>query len=267
MHELEPLLTNDDGQPYRVDLDATPHEEAVARQQQLQDDEKRLQELLNQLHEEQGNLRRQQAEFEKSGLAQELHSKINVIEEQLDSDAHRWAVLTIARDIFERTREEFQRERQPALMQAASRYLSTLTLGRYTGVRAVIGEKEQDLEIIEGEAHAKRVNELSRGTAEQLFLAMRFALIEEYARKVESMPVVLDDILVNFDPERATAACRVIMDLSERFQILFLTCHPETISMFESIALGGKEERAEAMKIVELSGTGADDRLSLVDTA
>ena len=267
MHELEPLLTNDDGQPYRVDLDATPHEEAVARQQQLQDDEKRLQELLNQLHEEQGNLRRQQAEFEKSGLAQELHSKINVIEEQLDSDAHRWAVLTIARDIFERTREEFQRERQPALMQAASRYLSTLTLGRYTGVRAVIGEKEQDLEIIEGEAHAKRVNELSRGTAEQLFLAMRFALIEEYARKVESMPVVLDDILVNFDPERATAACRVIMDLSERFQILFLTCHPETISMFESIAPGGKEERAEAMKIVELSGTGADDRLSLVDTA
>ncbi len=37
--------------------------------------------------------------------------------------------------------------------------------------------------------------------------------------------------------------------------------------MFESIAPGGKEERAEAMKIVELSGTGADDRLSLVYTA
>ncbi|MCZ6539070.1 MAG: hypothetical protein O6922_04510, partial [Chloroflexi bacterium] len=267
MHELEPLLINDDGLPHRDELETTPNEEAVARLQQLEDEEKRLQGMLDQLHEERGNLRRQQAEFEKSGQALELHSKINVIQEQLDSDAHRWAVLTIARDIFERTREEFQRERQPALMQAASRYLSDLTLGRYTAVRAVIGEKEQDLEIVEGEAHTKRASELSRGTAEQLFLSMRFALIEEYARKAEPMPVVLDDILVNFDPERAAAACKVIMDLSERFQILFLTCHPETIAMFESVAPDGKKARAEAMSIIELTGTSGDDRLTLVDTA
>ena len=267
MHELEPLLINDDGRTFRDDLEATPNEEAVATLQQLQDQEKRLQGMLDHLHEEQGNLRRQQAEFEKSGQALELHSKINVIEEKLNNDAHRWAVLTIARDIFERTREEFQRERQPALMQAASRYLSDLTLGRYTAVRAVIGEKEQDLEIVEGEAHTKRTNELSRGTAEQLFLAMRFALIEEYARKAEPMPVVLDDILVNFDPERAKAACRVIMDLSERFQILFLTCHPETMAMFESAAPGEKKARDEAMSIIELAGTSAEYRLTLVDTA
>lgn len=266
LRENQPLLSNDDGQSYRDDLQSTPNEEAVASLQHLQDEEKHLQETLNRLHEEQGNLRRQQAEFEKSGHALELHSKINILKENLDSDAHRWAMLTIARDIFERTREEFQRERQPALMQAASRYLSDLTLGRYTAVRAVIGEKEQDLEIIEGEAHAKRTNELSRGTAEQLFLAMRFALIEEYARKAEPMPVILDDILVNFDPERAKAACRVIMDLSERFQILFLTCHPETIALFESVAPSGKKARAEAMSVIELAGTGAEDRLTLVDT-
>ena len=175
--------------------------------------------------------------------------------------------MTIARDIFERTREEFQQERQSTLMQSASRYLSDLTLGRYTAVRAVIGEKEQDLKIVEGEAHTKRANELSRGTAEQLFLAMRFALIKEYARKAEAMPVVLDEILVNFDPERATAACRVIMDLSEHFQILFLTCHPETIAIFDSVAPAGKKERAEAMSVVELAGTSVEDLLTLVDTA
>jgi hypothetical protein len=79
--------------------------------------------------------------------------------------------------------------------------------------------------------------------------------------------VVLDDILVNFDPERAKAACQVIMDLSERFQILFLTCHPETIAMFESVAPSGKKARAEAMSVIELDGTGSEDRLTLVDTA
>jgi uncharacterized protein YhaN len=190
-----------------------------------------------------------------------------MIEEKLKRDAKRWAVLTIARDVFERTREEFQQERQPALMKSASKYLSELTLGRYASVRAVIGEKEQDLEVVEGEAHTKRANELSRGTAEQLFLAMRFALIEEYAKNAEPMPVVLDDILVNFDPARAKAAYKVIMDLSERFQVIFLTCHPETETMFKSVAPRKKKDREAAMKVIELSGTTAAERLTLVDTA
>jgi uncharacterized protein YhaN len=267
MLENEPLLSNDDGQSYRDDLQATPNEEAVARLQQLEDEEKRLRSTVDELHKEQGKLVTEQAVFEKSGEALELHSKINILEEKLASDAQRWAVLTIARDVFERTREEFQQERQPALMKSASKYLSDLTLGRYTSVRAVIGEKEQDLEVVEGEGHTKRANELSRGTAEQLFLAMRFALIEEYAKNAEPMPVVLDDILVNFDPERAKAACKVIMDLSERFQVIFLTCHPETEAMFKSVAPSGKKARYAAMSVVELTSTAAAERLTLVDTA
>jgi len=223
--------------------------------------------VVDGLHVEQGNLRRQQVEYEKSGQALKLHSKINMLEERLNRDAQRWAVLTIARDVFERTREEFQQERQPALMKSASKYLSGLTLDRYTSVRAVIGEKEQGLEVVEGEGHTKRANELSRGTAEQLFLAMRFALIEEYAKNAEPMPVILDDILVNFDPDRAQAACKVIMDLSERFQIIFLTCHPETEAMFNSVAPGGKKAREESMSVIELSSTEASERLTLVEPA
>jgi uncharacterized protein YhaN len=265
--ENAPLLSSEDGQSYRDDLQATPHEDSVARLQQLEDEEKRLRGTINELHSEQGDLLRQQAEYEKSGQALELHSTINILEEKLGSDAQRWAVLTIARDVFERTREEFQQERQPALMKSASKYLSDLTLGRYTSVRAVIGEKEQDLEVVEGEAHTKRANELSRGTAEQLFLAMRFALIEEYAKNAEPMPVVLDDILVNFDPQRAKAACKVIMDLSERFQVIFLTCHPETEAMFKSVAPSGKKAREAAMSVIELTGNAAAERLTLVDTA
>jgi uncharacterized protein YhaN len=173
----------------------------------------------------------------------------------------------IARDIFERTREEFQRERQPALMLSASKYLNDLTLGRYTSVRAVIGEKDQDLEVVESEGHTKRANELSRGTREQLFLAMRFALIEEYAKNAEPMPVVLDDILVNFDPERAKAACKVIINLSNRFQIIFLTCHPETEAMFKSVAPTGKKDAVTAISVVQLDSSAAGDRLAIVEPA
>ena len=265
--ENTPLLSNDDGQAYRDDLTSTPNEEAVARLQQLQDEEKRLRAIVDGLHEEQGNLRRQRSEYEKSSQALELHSEINMLEEKINRDAQRWAVLMIARDVFERTREEFQRERQPALMLSASKYLNDLTLGRYTSVRAVIGEKDQDLEVVESEGHTKRANELSRGTREQLFLAMRFALIEEYAKNAEPMPVVLDDILVNFDPERAKAACKVIINLSNRFQIIFLTCHPETEAMFKSVAPTGKKDAVTAISVVQLDSSAAGDRLTIVEPA
>ena len=52
----------------------------------------------------------------------------------------------------------------------------------------------------------RRPEELSRGTAEQLYLALRFGLIEEFARHAEPLPVVMDDILVNFDEARTERA-------------------------------------------------------------
>jgi len=69
---------------------------------------------------------------------------------------------------------------------------------------------------------------LSTGTAEQLYLAMRFGLVEHFGREAESLPVVMDDILVNFDPERAERAARSIEELATRHQVLYFTCHPGT---------------------------------------
>ena len=53
---------------------------------------------------------------------------------------------------------------------------------------------------------------------------MRFALVEEYAGKA-ILPLVMDDILVNFDEERMESCLRVLADLSSRHQVLLFTCH------------------------------------------
>ena len=96
----------------------------------------------------------------------------------------------------------------------------------------------------------KRPEQLSRGTAEQLFLALRFALVEEYCRNTESMPVLLDDVLVNFDPVRARAAAAAVIELSKRHQVIALTCHPDTVTMFQSAA---KEAEIESPNVVDLA--------------
>jgi uncharacterized protein YhaN len=186
-----------------------------------------------------------------------LHSRINILEEQLREASERWAILTVAAEVLASTKEEFQRERQPALMHAASRIFGSLTLGRYERVQAVIGREE--LEVVEADGTVKGVDALSRGTAEQLYLAMRFALIEEYSRNAEPMPVIMDDVLVNFDPERARAACAAIADLASNFQVIVLTCHPQTVAYFQEstrTAAKGRAKPAVDLAVIDLA---ADD--------
>ncbi|MEX0925126.1 MAG: AAA family ATPase, partial [Dehalococcoidia bacterium] len=239
LHLNHPLLINEEGAPYREALARKRDDEMKAKLERFEDEVARFEEQVAGLHREQGDLQRQKTEFEESNAVVVLHQKINQLEESLREDANRWAVLTIARTLLDRTRDEFQRERQPALLQAASRYFTSMTLGRYSQVRSVLGEER--FEVIEGRNTVKTVTDLSRGTAEQLYLSMRFALIEEYSRIAEPMPVIMDDVLVNFDPERARAACASIMQLSSRFQVIVLTCHPQTVEYFRDLTPPGAD--------------------------
>ncbi|MBW1806426.1 MAG: hypothetical protein JRJ06_08715, partial [Deltaproteobacteria bacterium] len=72
-----------------------------------------------------------------------------------------------------------------------------------------------------------------RGTAEQLYLSLRFGFIREFSRRSNPLPVIMDEILVNFDPRRAKATVKGIFELSREHQVLFFTCHPDTAELFK----------------------------------
>ena len=69
------------------------------------------------------------------------------------------------------------------------------------------------------------VEGMSEGTRDQLYLALRLATLERYAEEGRAMPLLLDDVLMTFDDERAAAALRVFDELAERFQVILLTHH------------------------------------------
>jgi uncharacterized protein YhaN len=74
---------------------------------------------------------------------------------------------------------------------------------------------------------------LSRGTAEQLYLSMRLALVREYANHVDPLPVVFDDIFVNFDPDRSRTTFKALRELCSTHQVLLFTCHPHLVKQVE----------------------------------
>ncbi len=177
-------------------------------------------------HEQLGAERDRIAEIEHSteaaGLRQERADRIA----ELEVLAETWSVTTIALELLRRTRNRYEREHRPEVLRMAETLLAGWTDGRYARILAPLGKQVQELERRDGTVVP--ISALSTGTAEQLYLALRFGLVEHFAREAESLPIVMDDILVNFDPGRAERAARSIEELATRHQVLYFTCHPGT---------------------------------------
>ena len=74
---------------------------------------------------------------------------------------------------------------------------------------------------------------MSAGTEDQLYLALRLASLERYFNNHPPIPFILDDILVNFDDERAVATLKILADLSHRTQVIFFTHHRHIVEIAE----------------------------------
>lgn len=147
---------------------------------------------------------------------------------QLADDAERYAEFAVALALIRRTRETFERERQPAVLRRASAYASVLTNGKYRRIAAPFGRTSIELEAAE-DGRMIDAAFLSRGAAEQIYLAIRLALADEVETD-EPLPMLLDDLFVNFDDARLEAAAGLITRIvrERRRQIIFLTCHAHT---------------------------------------
>uniref|UniRef100_UPI0005AB662F ATP-binding protein n=1 Tax=Paenibacillus gorillae TaxID=1243662 RepID=UPI0005AB662F len=141
---------------------------------------------------------------------------------QLEQDGDRYAVLAVSASLIRATKRIYEEERQPEVLRLASEYIRELTEGRYVRVMTTPGDPAIRLETVD-----KRfvpTDRLSRGTAEQVYLAMRLALAEEAAHR-QRLPMLLDDLFVNFDRPRLIAAAGLMKRLTESRQILLFSCH------------------------------------------
>jgi hypothetical protein len=107
-----------------------------------------------------------------------------------------------------------------------------MTSGRYHRIWAPLGEDYLCIDDEYGQTF--RVEQLSGGTREQLFLSIRFALVREFARRGVELPLVMDDLFVNFDQERTEAAADCLLDVAkDGQQVLFFTCHEHIAHLFQ----------------------------------
>jgi uncharacterized protein YhaN len=160
--------------------------------------------------------------------------ELNTVEQRLNEALQRWRVLAVTGSVLQSLKEDYERNRQPEALREASEYLRRLTGGRYARIWTPWGEDV--LHVDDELSQSLGVERLSRGTREQLFLSLRMAIASLYARRGAAMPLVLDDVLVNFDADRSARAATVLRDFAaEGHQLLVFTCHEHIARLFKSL--------------------------------
>lgn len=171
----------------------------------------------------------------------------NVLLEQIRAHARDWTRLTLAQNLIEEARRKFERERQPGVVRHAEEFFTGITDARYRQVYAPLGE--QTITVTDADGRTKQPSELSRGTREQLFLSLRFGLVRELGQRTAPLPVIVDEVLVNFDPDRALRAAVAFTELSQTNQVLVFTCHPTIVTVFRKAASEAGTEEPEVVPI------------------
>ena len=200
--------------------------ETVAILQNSTENVKNTDELKNELAQTErlctGIYLRKQQLNDKNSLYSKLESEYFAAKNNFNIHLKQYLKWKTALNIWEKTVNVFEKERQGDVMQRASELFSRITGGRYLSVRKAVA-KDGNLVVFDGK-NDKTVDKLSSGTREQLLFVLRLALIEYIEKNAPqniAMPLLMDDIFVNYDHKREQYAWDILKDFSCNRQIIF----------------------------------------------
>lgn len=172
-----------------------------------------------------------------SSQAAESQQAIESLLAEISDQVMEYASIHLARATLRRTVERFRERRHGSLLASAEEFFRTLTLGAFRGLDVEESDDDPRLVALRTSPEERvEISALSDGTRDQLFLAVRLAGIEHHIAVHGPMPVVVDDVLVNFDEDRAAATLRCLADLSRRTQVLLFTHHFHVADLARQVA-------------------------------
>lgn len=192
-------------------------DERVAKAQEIR-------QKLAQMHERRGVINAEMQDLASDRRLSEATLEVGMVEQQLRQATRRWQQLASISRILDSVRKAYETDRQPETLREASIYLGKITQGHYTRVWMPLDRRAL---LIEDHKHQSLPLEvLSRGTREAVYISLRLALAASFGRKGAKLPLVLDDVLVNFDAGRVRATAQVMYEFAkEGHQVILFTCH------------------------------------------
>ncbi|MCI7169365.1 AAA family ATPase [bacterium] len=138
--------------------------------------------------------------------------------------------LELAAQEIKRISQSFYEDMQDELNAEISRYVSLFTAGTYDSVRL---DEQGQLQILT-EGREVRPELLSRGTLEQIYLALRLA-VGNVVTKEEPLPILLDEAFAMYDDDRLAQTLQTLSTLQN--QIFLFTCQKREVEMLRNMNL------------------------------
>ncbi|HAA6418412.1 TPA_asm: hypothetical protein GGB89_02110 [Listeria monocytogenes] len=160
-----------------------------------------------------------------AGLMQEFYSE----KSNLQQISAEWTETKLALQMLQNTMQQLQEGKLPKTLKLASEYFNHLTSGNYKKVYL----QDNRLQVESKGSIPFFPEELSQATKEQLYLAIRFALID-VIHKDFPLPIIIDDGFVHFDSSRMGQMMQLLQKRKSENQVIFFTCHQETRKYFSS---------------------------------
>ena len=221
-----------------VEEDLHSHDANLSREsrESLTKQLERVESELQQRSEELGRVKQELATLAEDRTGTRLRRELANARLQLQQTVSQWVATETAADAVSGLRSHLERDGQTRTLSLASEFLAEFTEGRYRRIWSPIDRQHLLIEDEAGQSSAVEV--LSNGTREQLFLSIRLALVEQFAEDGIELPLILDDVLVNFDHQRTAAVVETLHRFAERgHQVLLLTCHMHQAQYCESLGI------------------------------
>lgn len=223
-------------QAAEVDADELPGQ-IVSLRQEL---EEKINPEISRISEEIGKFGDRLKAMDGSAKAAEATEKMEQELARIRRLAERYARVKLASRILQQEIERYREEHQDPLLKIAAKYFADLTMNSFDGLKADVDDKGEPILVgTRPDGKLIKVEGMSDGTRDQLYLALRLASLEWRLENSEPMPFIVDDILINFDDDRSRATLKALADLGKKNQVILFTHHRQIAD--EAKKLGNKE--------------------------
>lgn len=160
---------------------------------------------------------------------EELQSSMHLLKEKLSKEKEKLCALQLALAALEQAYCDIKSVFAPELTKRTGIALAELTENKYTSV-LIEDNFSVNVKTKHGYVDAAM---LSRGTIEQIYLAVRLALVELIFNDVH-VPLFIDDALAFYDFPRLKSALELLYNMSESRQVFFSTCRVEEYELLKT---------------------------------
>ena len=196
--------------------------EAFLEQQESKN--KKILEEIHQSNQKIGKIRAVLKEAEHKNSFGKYKLEKAIINTKIEDTKQELALLYMQKHILKDSINLWERDSQPKVYLLASDFFKKMTNQEWQKVSL---NAAGEIEVFDKNNISLSPVNLSLGTRQQLYLALKLSLLIVAQDTGKALPIMADDILVHFDNQRRRQAANLLLEIAKHRQIIFFTCHEE----------------------------------------